>query len=171
MKEFYKGNHCTIIIGYQDFVTKIFQKTKTPAWKSLKAEVNSIHYYLQQIENSMNNVDNSKYGQSAPKLIEVKLHLIYLPCCAHSKNRLLKWGEIFSKGAFLFHANLRYIFLLIIIHFFVDISWKSSFDELDAPSKLFLSMLGASYWVLTWVLNFTSSSSGARLSYAILISS
>ena len=46
MKKFYKGNHCTIIIGYQDFVTKIFQKTKTPAWKSLKAEVNSIHYYL-----------------------------------------------------------------------------------------------------------------------------
>ena len=76
MKEFYKGNHCTIIIGYQDFVTKIFQKTKSPAWKSLKAEVNSIHYYLQQIENSMKNVDNSKYGQSAPKLIEVQLHLV-----------------------------------------------------------------------------------------------
>ena len=33
--------------------------------------------YLQQIENSMKNVDNSKYGQSAPKLIEVQLHLVY----------------------------------------------------------------------------------------------
>ena len=70
----------------------------------------------------MKNVDNSKYGQSAPKLIEVQLHLVGPTAVPILRNSLLKWGEIFSKGAFLFHANLRCIFLLIIIHFFVDIS-------------------------------------------------